>query len=182
MFLVKFLASRTDLEDFSCRYDQVNEYFKTFSFLKNHSDTRHFIAGGFAGKFRMFIATPFDVVGTRFIAQDHNKGYNTIRSAFKSILRKEGLRGLYRGLIPSITAITPNTAIQFGSYSVLLQDYTKYTNEEPSRCAVLFAEMLSGILAKVIVYPLDLSKKRLQIQQFHENRTNYGRNISTTGI
>lgn len=165
-------------------YDQFNEYSKTFGFFEKNSypGLRHFIAGGFAGSFGMFMATPFDVVRTRIIAQDSNKGYHSMFGAFKSILQKEGPRGLFRGLVPSLVAIAPNSAIQFGSYNIMLNKYSDITSEEPSRSAVLLAGMSSGIIAKTIVYPLDLSKKRLQIQNFQENRTRFGKNISTTGL
>jgi solute carrier family 25 thiamine pyrophosphate transporter 19 len=34
---------------------------------------------------------------------------------------------------------------------------------------------LAGLVAKVVVYPLDLSKKRLQVQGFEEARLHFGR-------
>ncbi|CAG9803633.1 unnamed protein product [Chironomus riparius] len=164
-------------------YDQFNRQSRKIKFFNEHSDMRHTVGGGFAGAFGMTIATPFDVVRTRFIAQDHGRGYQSIFDAFATILKSEGPKGFFRGLIPSITAIAPNAAIQFGTYNFLLEHYMKLKNEDKvSRHVILLAGTFSGTLAKTCIYPLDLTKKRLQIQEFHDNRTTFGQNIKTTGM
>lgn len=161
-------------------YDQFNRHSRVLKFFNDHSDIRHTVGGGVAGAFGMSIATPFDVVRTRFIAQDHQRGYRSLPDALTTIIRKEGFCGLFRGLIPAITAIAPNAAIQFGTYNFILEHVTE--QEQVSRHAILFSGTFSGIFAKSCIYPLDLTKKRLQIQQFHESRTTFGKNISTTGM
>lgn len=164
-------------------YDNFNRHSRKIKFFDKHSDVRHIVGGGLAGAFGMSIATPFDVVRTRFIAQDHNTGYKSILDAFTSINRNEGLRGLFRGLVPSVTAIAPNAAIQFGTYNFILERYKLIMEvENVSRHTILLAGTFSGIIAKSCIYPLDLTKKRLQIQEFHLHRTTYGKNISTTGM
>lgn len=164
-------------------YDNFNRHSRAIKFFNEHSDVRHIVGGGLAGAFGMSIATPFDVVRTRFIAQDHNTGYKSIVDALTSIVRNEGMRGLFRGLVPSITAIAPNAAIQFGTYNFILERYKLFMEiENVSRHVILLAGTFSGILAKSCIYPLDLTKKRLQIQEFHLHRTTYGKNIMTTGM
>lgn len=164
-------------------YDQFNRQSQSIEFFTKHSDIRHIVAGGCAGAFGMSIATPFDVVRTRFIAQDHNQGYRSVYHAFTSIVSREGVRGLFRGLVPSVAAIAPNAAIQFGTYNFLIEKYNLLMSTElPSRHIVLLSGLLSGIIAKTCIYPLDLIKKRLQIQQFHQSRTTFGKNITTTGM
>jgi solute carrier family 25 (mitochondrial thiamine pyrophosphate transporter), member 19 len=164
-------------------YDQFNRRSRSIKFFNDHSDIRHIIGGGIAGAFGMSIATPFDVVRTRFIAQDKNSGYRSIQEAFTSMIQKEGFRGLFRGLVPGITAIAPNAAIQFGTYNFLLERYNGYMQQDQaSRQVVLLAGMFSGIIAKSCIYPLDLTKKRLQIQQFQGSRTTFGKNITTSGM
>lgn len=164
-------------------YDQFNRHSRDLEFFNKHSDIRHIVAGGFAGAFGMSIATPFDVVRTRFIAQDHNRGYRSVFHAFTSIVKNEGARGLFRGLVPGVSAIAPNAAIQFGTYNFLIEKYNLFMNVDlPSRHIILLSGLFSGIIAKTCIYPLDLTKKRLQIQQFQNSRTTFGKNITTTGM
>lgn len=164
-------------------YDNFNRHSKKIKFFDEHSDIRHIVGGGVAGAFGMSIATPFDIVRTRFIAQDHNTGYKSIFHALTSIIRTEGVRGLFRGLVPSVTAIAPNAAIQFGIYNFMLEHYKKIMEvDKISRHIILMTGTFSGIIAKTCIYPLDLIKKRLQIQEFQTHRTTYGKNILTTGM
>lgn len=83
---------------------QCNQYLKTVDFFKKHPDTRHFVSGGFSGALLTFVATPFDVVRTRFIAQDNNKGYHSVPEAFKAIWRHEGIRGIRRHFVDRFPA------------------------------------------------------------------------------
>lgn len=41
---------------------------------------------------------------------------------------------------------------------------------------------MAGFLSKVMVYPMDLAKKRMQIQGFAEHRKNYGFHFSCNGM
>lgn len=164
-------------------YDQFNRHSRMIPFFDKHSNIRHIVGGGIAGAFSLTIATPFDVVRTRFIAQDQGQGYKTMYSAFSSIIRKEGVQGLFRGVVPAVTAIAPNAAIQFGTYNFIIERYTSLMSKDtPSRDEILLSGMISGFVAKTCVYPLDLVKKRLQIQQFQSKRTTFGENITTSGM
>jgi solute carrier family 25 thiamine pyrophosphate transporter 19 len=85
--------------------------------------------------------------------------------------------------VPSVTAIAPNAAIQFGIYNFILERYKLFMEvDRVSRHTILLAGTFSGIIAKSCIYPLDLTKKRLQIQEFQAHRTTFGKNISTTGM
>lgn len=41
---------------------------------------------------------------------------------------------------------------------------------------------MAGFLSKVMVYPMDLAKKRMQIQGFGEHRKNYGAHFACNGM
>lgn len=60
-------------------YDQLNRAGRHIELLNEHSDMRHFICGGIAGAIGNTVSTPFDVVRTRIIAQDHGRGYSSMR-------------------------------------------------------------------------------------------------------
>lgn len=164
-------------------YDQLNRSGRHIKILCEHSDMRHFICGGIAGAIGNTVSTPFDVVRTRIIAQDHGRGYTSMTEGLKSIYLKEGVRGLFRGLGPSVLQVAPLTAIQFWAYNVVIEaalEYTKRDHATPH--LILFSGMIGGIVSKTAVYPLDLCKKRLQIQKFHQSRTTFGESFVCKGL
>lgn len=59
-------------------YDQLNRAGRHIKVFNEHSDMRHFICGGIAGAIGNTVSTPFDVVRTRIIAQDHGRGYTSM--------------------------------------------------------------------------------------------------------
>jgi solute carrier family 25 (mitochondrial thiamine pyrophosphate transporter), member 19 len=111
-------------------YDQLNRAGRHIPIFNEHSDTRHFICGGIAGAIGNTVSTPFDVIRTRIIAQDHGRGYTTMREGMKIIFIKEGFRGLFRGLGPSVLQVAPLTAIQFWSYNIVIEAAMDYTKSE----------------------------------------------------
>lgn len=163
-------------------YDQFNKHFKRLQFFETHEQIRHSIAGGAGGAVGMIISTPFDVVRTRLIAQDTNKGYSGMLNALRTILSQEGIHGLFRGLVPGVVQIAPLAAIQFWSYNLIIKESKMVLDQSPSRYIILLAGILSGIISKTCVYPLDLTKKRIQIQQFQSHRTSFGNNIYCSGL
>lgn len=46
----------------------------------------------------------------------------------------------------------------------------------------LVAGCLAGLVAKTIVYPLDLARKRLQIQGFEHGRAGFGEHFQCSGL
>lgn len=47
---------------------------------------------------------------------------------------------------------------------------------------ILYSGAIAGIVSKTAVYPLDLCKKRLQIQKFGNARTTYGEHFVCNGM
>ncbi|CAE6461355.1 unnamed protein product [Rhizoctonia solani] len=77
------------------------------------------IAGAGAGLVSSVVTCPLDVIKTKLQAQSiahGSHGYLGIRDTIASILRNQGLRGLYRGLGPTILGYLPTWAIYFSVY------------------------------------------------------------------
>lgn len=85
----------------------------------NHTCRFNCCLGGLAGALGTFVTTPLDVIRTRLIAQDNRRGYTSMLHATKTILRADGVSGLYRGLTPGIMQVTPLTGINFMFYNWL---------------------------------------------------------------
>ena len=86
-----------------------------------------------------------------------------MRQSLKDILRDEGLRGFYRGVLSSVVQIAPYMGILFGTYETTRTVFTKH-NRFPPRTSDFLAGGVSGIVSKCAVFPLDTVRKRLQVQ------------------
>jgi solute carrier family 25 thiamine pyrophosphate transporter 19 len=133
----------------------------------------HFICGGVSGCLATLASQPFDVIRTRFVAQGHPQVYSNMFDAARQIVVKEKFTGLYRGLVPTLIQIAPQTGFQFAFYSMFTSLW-KLVHVKAFLCpqdnigAVggLACGSAAGMCAKVVVYPLDVIKKRLQMQGF----------------
>ncbi|XP_065858285.1 uncharacterized protein [Euphorbia lathyris] len=79
------------------------------------------VCGGMAGSTAALFTTPFDVVKTRLQTQVPGSisQYDGVFHALKEIGKTEGLKGLYRGLIPRLVMYMSQGALFFASYEFL---------------------------------------------------------------
>lgn len=78
-----------------------------------------FISGGIAGAASVYANTPVDVVKTNMQGISAEK-YNGPMDCFRTILREEGMRGLYKGTVPRLSRVVLDVALTF-----TLFDYIK---------------------------------------------------------
>lgn len=64
-------------------------------------------------------AYPLDLVRTRLSAQVKNDYYRGISATLRTIVRDEGVRGLYRGLGATLVQVAPSLAINYAAYESL---------------------------------------------------------------
>ena len=57
---------------------------------------------------------PYQVLRTRL--QDQHRQYRGLGDVIVSLWRYEGVRGFYKGLVPSLTRVVPATMITFVTY------------------------------------------------------------------
>lgn len=86
----------------------------------------------------------------------------------------EGSRGFLRGLLPACALTLPSSALIFGfknAYSCVWDCMIakKIDGHSYETKGHLITGLLAGISSKVIVYPLDVIKKRLQVQGMSKN-------------
>ncbi|KAJ6347442.1 hypothetical protein OIU76_004008 [Salix suchowensis] len=79
------------------------------------------VCGGLAGSTAALFTTPFDVVKTRLQTQipGSMSPYGNVFHALEEICKKEGLKGLYRGLTPRLVMYVSQGALFFASYEFL---------------------------------------------------------------
>ncbi|KAI5965336.1 uncharacterized protein KGF55_001557 [Candida pseudojiufengensis] len=126
------------------------------------------IAGAASGFLAGVVVCPLDVIKTKLQAQgSHGKKLN-FRQTLKSILRDEGIKGLYRGLVPITIGYLPTWTIYFTVYERAKKFYPGYLSKHwdinsPSLnhfCAAITAGMVSSIA----VNPIWVVKTRLMVQ------------------
>lgn len=92
--------------------------------------------------------------------------------ALESIYKNEGLKGFYKGLIPSLVGVT-HVVIQFPLYERLKLKMKKAENGELSTLSLLACSSISKMMASVSTYPHEVVRTRLQIERrYHHDIDN----------
>ncbi|KAL4421633.1 hypothetical protein ABPG75_010924 [Micractinium tetrahymenae] len=132
-------------------------------------------AGALAGAVARFVVGPLDVLKIRFQVQlepiaagaQRHSHYTSMRQAFVTILKEEGIKGLWRGTVPGQLLTVPYTAVQFVALQQCRQAARRFGLAEHPRWqqAVPFVSgALAGAAATVASYPFDLLRTTLAAQ------------------
>jgi len=143
----------------------------------------HFLLGAIAGGFGATAVYPIDMVKTRLQNQrgsvtNATKAAGEVATAhytgawdcFQQIIKKEGIRGLYRGLLPQLVGVAPEKAIKLTMNDMLREAFTNKDKilEDGSNGIYLPLEVLAGAGAGasqvMFTNPLEITKIRLQVQ------------------
>jgi solute carrier family 25 thiamine pyrophosphate transporter 19 len=142
-------------------YRSISQLQATFPY-RLPSSIESFISGAGAGAFATTVTYPLDLLRTRFAAQGTEKIYDSLRSSIGDIARDEGARGFFRGVGAANVQIVPYMGLFFASYEALRLQIG--TVNLPFGSGDATAGVLASIVAKTAVFPLDLIRKRLQVQ------------------
>lgn len=121
-----------------------------------------FISGAIAGATATTTTYPLDLLRTRFAAQGNQRVYTSLRKAIWEIRRDEGMRGFFRGLSPGLAQIVPLMGIFFAAYESARIPLGRL--DLPWGSGDATAGVLASVVAKTCVFPLDLIRKRIQVQ------------------
>ncbi|DAA73885.1 TPA_exp: hypothetical protein A8136_3871 [Trichophyton benhamiae CBS 112371] len=126
------------------------------------SPVESFISGAAAGGVATASTYPFDLLRTRFAAQGNNKVYNSLVSSVRDIYRYEGAGGFFRGVSAAVAQVVPYMGLFFAAYEALRKPISRV--DLPFGSGDATAGMVASVMAKTGVFPLDLVRKRLQVQ------------------
>lgn len=105
---------------------------------------------------------PFTVIKTRFESRAYN--YSSTTHALTSILRTEGLRGVTKGLGPTLVRDVPFSGLYLMFYEQLKTLVPEEVTRTQSSAAVHFScGLMAGLLASLVTQPADVIKTRLQL-------------------
>ncbi|KZT28856.1 mitochondrial NAD transporter [Neolentinus lepideus HHB14362 ss-1] len=154
--------------------------------------TYSMIAGAGGGLVASIATCPLDVIKTKLQAQQtaHGaQGYLGVMGTLKSILKRDGLKGLYRGLGPTVLGYLPTWAIYFAVYDGIknhfgespsgerghiypaphAKGYQPAMREHPWTLHILSA-MAAGAASTAATNPLWVIKTRFMTQSSEEVR------------
>lgn len=149
------------------------------------------IAGGFAGMIASSIVYPIEVVKTMLTMYPGK--YSGINAAFRGVLNEVGPKGLYAGLAPTLVAMFPYVGMEFMIYETsklaieaLMKDRLDSEDRDSNGYTLpiivsLGLGAIAGAAAQTSAHPLDVVRKRLQVQGINGNPVLYKNTIDCIG-
>ena len=127
------------------------------------------LAGGLAGMVAASIVYPLEVVKTMLtLYPDQCK---SIPGAVKMIFRSGGISALYRGLGPTLVAMFPYVGVEFMVYETLKKRW-EMAFGPAGTIALLLLGALGGAAAQASAHPLDVIRRRMQMQSMFAHKKN----------
>ncbi|KAH9606504.1 hypothetical protein KSS87_013702 [Heliosperma pusillum] len=130
------------------------------------------ICGAGAGVAVSFLASPTELIKCRLQAQSSMAGAGAMKyggpiDVVKHVLSEAGLKGLLKGLGPTLAREVPGNAATFGVYE-LVKQYLAGGQDTSSlgTGSLMLAGGLAGATFWVTVYPTDVVKSVIQIDDF----------------
>jgi hypothetical protein len=152
---------------------------------QNTSTLKEFIAGAIAGVTEILVTQPLVVASVRMKLMENPP---SLLSLWMSIIKKEGFKGLYKGLTANIACVIPWRSVRFASYYVL-RSYL--TGGNPAN-ATLFQQAISAVITGVfetfVITPFDviqisqIADQERIVMLFSLSLTILHRNLYTKGI
>jgi solute carrier family 25 aspartate/glutamate transporter 12/13 len=128
---------------------------------------QHFFLGSIAGAIGAAAVYPIDLVKTRMqnqrFTKESEKIYKNSWDCFKKVLKGEGVRGLYRGIVPQLIGVAPEKAIKLTVNDLLRSLFRRPGGEVYFPLEVL-AGGCAGASQVIFTNPIEIVKIRLQVQ------------------
>jgi solute carrier family 25 aspartate/glutamate transporter 12/13 len=124
--------------------------------------------GSIAGAFGAFMVYPIDLVKTRMQNQRSSvvgqQLYKNSLDCFQKVIRNEGFRGLYSGVLPQLVGVAPEKAIKLTVNDLVRGKFTDTQSGNIPLWAEIMAGGTAGGCQVVFTNPLEIVKIRLQVQ------------------
>ncbi|XP_038617817.1 mitochondrial uncoupling protein 3-like [Tachyglossus aculeatus] len=144
-------------------YDSVKQFYMPAGSEQSSIAVR-LLAGCTTGAMAVTCAQPTDVVKVRFQAclqlEPGSRKYSGTMDAYRTIAKEEGVRGLWKGIMPNITRNAIVNCAEMVTYDLIkesLIDHHLMTDNFPCHFASAFS---AGFCATVVASPVDVVKTR----------------------
>ncbi|KAF9229124.1 hypothetical protein BS17DRAFT_689484 [Gyrodon lividus] len=139
-------------------------------------NVKSFVAGGFGGAAAVLVGHPFDLTKTRLQTAAPGQ-YKGAIDVVRKTLARDGITGMYRGMVPPLLGVTPIFAVSFWAYDTSKQLIFSLTpsraSDELSTAELATAGFLSAIPATLVTAPVERAKVLLQVQGQGTSGTQY---------
>ncbi|KAK0087878.1 hypothetical protein PV325_013867 [Microctonus aethiopoides] len=153
-------------------YNSIKTWIQGGNSKKPLGPSLHMVAAADAGILTLLMTNPIWVVKTRLCLQytsdirlDESKRYSGMFDALGKIYRTEGVRGLYKGLVPGMFGVS-HGAIQFMTYEEMKNRYNNYRkmpiDTKLATIEYIIFAAISKLIAAASTYPYQVVRARLQ--------------------
>ncbi|KAL9658784.1 hypothetical protein ABK040_005938 [Willaertia magna] len=156
--------------------------------MNRDKNSSHIIAGGVSAVMASLITQPLDVLKTNLIGSRNNSISTSATSSNKikslrsggssgalsfmlSIYEREGLKGLWRGVVPSFWRYLPGGAIYFGSIHYLKNSILNNNNGIPQVVNNFLIGAISKSVSTFFTMPIMVIKTRFESVQVYSNQS-----------
>ncbi|KAL1493290.1 hypothetical protein ABEB36_011373 [Hypothenemus hampei] len=156
-----------------------------FSIL-SHIKYQHLLAGVSGGAISALILHPLDLMKIRFSVSDGRTAipqYNSLFSAFNTVVQQEGFRGLYRGVTPNVWGSGSAWGFYFLFYNSIKNWIQKGDSQYPLGATLhMLAAAEAGVLTLLVTNPIWVVKTRLCLQYGIKGTVKQDASISYNGM
>ncbi|CAG2211486.1 mitochondrial carnitine/acylcarnitine carrier protein-like [Mytilus galloprovincialis] len=136
---------------------------------KKVSPVKDFIAGGVGGVCLVFTGQPLDTIKVRLQTMPRPKPgeaplYKGTIDCATITIKKEGIKGLYKGMAAPLAGVSPMFAVCFLGFGIGKKLQQKHPTDDLTYPQLFKAGMLSGVFTTAIMAPGERIKCLLQIQ------------------
>ncbi|XP_004513092.1 mitochondrial carrier protein CoAc2 [Cicer arietinum] len=137
--------------------------------------TLDLMAGSLSGGTAVLFTYPLDLIRTKLAYQvvsptklnvsgmvNNEQVYRGIHDCFSKTYKEGGIRGLYRGVAPTLFGIFPYAGLKFYVY----EEMKRHVPEEHKKSimAKLTCGSVAGLLGQTFTYPLEVVRRQMQVQ------------------
>jgi len=139
----------------------------TFDVISNPV-MKAFLAGSLSGTCSTLLFQPLDLVKTRVQQQDTRGTRVSIIRVVTSVVSKDSLSGLWRGVMPSMVKTVPGVGLYFSSMHYMK---TTLCDGRPSHLQSIMIGCSARTVAGCIMIPFTVIKTRFESPNFHYSST-----------
>lgn len=137
-----------------------------------------FMSGGLSGTVGAVVTNPLEVIKTRMQSSQYQLATRAVKvhgiwphikgtlEVGSNLYRKEGIRALWKGMLPTVVGVMPSRAIYFSTYAqskIFLNSVLKGDSKDSS-LVHLGSAINAGVVTSTITNPIWLVKTKMQLQ------------------